>query len=157
MAKEIERKYLVKDNSFKKISKGILYRQGYLSTNKNAVVRIRIINECGYIAIKGQGTGITHAEYEYEIPVEEANEMLGTQCQRPIIEKYRYKVPYEGFIWEVDEFMGENKGLVVAEIELEDENQVFTKPYFIGDEVTDDKRYYNANLVNHPYKNWHKK
>ncbi len=156
VAKEVERKYIVKDESFKKISQSVLYKQGYLSVNADAVVRIRVIGRRAYITIKGRGTGITRTEYEYEIPDSDANEMLDTLCQKPIIQKYRYKVPHEGFIWEVDEFIGENEGLVVAEIELEDEKQVFTEPDFVGAEVTHDARYYNSNLVNNPYKNWNK-
>lgn len=154
MAKEIERKFLVKDLSFKKLSAPTLYRQGYISTNPMATVRVRVAGDKGYIAVKSKRTGITRLEYEYEIPVEDANRMLENLCQKPLIEKYRYILNYEGYTWEIDEFLGDNEGLVVAEIELEDEEQEFIKPDFVGEEVTFDYRYRNSNLVKNPYKNW---
>ncbi|HZK28134.1 MAG TPA: CYTH domain-containing protein [Thermoclostridium sp.] len=154
MAVEIERKYLVKDLSFKKLSTGVLYKQGYLSEDSNNTVRIRIIGTKGLLTIKGPTIGISRAEYEYEIPIADAEEMMESMCLKPVIQKYRYTFKYKGFTWEVDEFLQENNGLIVAEIELKDENHIFTKPDFIGDEVTDDHRYRNSYLALHPYKTW---
>ncbi|MCP4660634.1 MAG: CYTH domain-containing protein, partial [bacterium] len=104
--------------------------------------------------VKGVSTGITRMEFEYEIPLADANGMLDNLCETPLIEKTRYVIPYEGFTWEVDEFHGENAGLIVAEVELEDENQEFRRPPWVGEEVSDDPRYFNANLVEHPYTTW---
>ena len=154
MAKEIERKYLVKDFTFKQLSKGILYRQGYLSTNPGATVRIRIVGDRAYLTIKGADKGITRLEYEYELPLRDANEIMDNLCLKPIIEKYRYRIEHEEHIWEVDEFIGDNEGLVIAEIELESEEEEFAKPDFIGKEVSGDYRYCNSNLVARPFKDW---
>lgn len=154
MGKEIEHKFLVKDDSFKKLSKGILYKQAYLSSKTGCTVRVRLVEDQGYITIKGKAVGITRPEYEYEIPFLDADEMIRNLCEKPFIEKYRYKFQYKGFTWEVDEFQRENKGLIVAEIELKFEDEVFSKPEWIGDEVTYDHRYSNSSLVKNPYKNW---
>ncbi|NLX78143.1 MAG: CYTH domain-containing protein [Clostridiaceae bacterium] len=154
MAKETERKFLVKDDSFKKLSKGILYRQGYLPSGSNITVRVRIIENKAYLAIKGPSIGLSRLEYEYEIPMEDADEILEKLCDRPIIEKYRYTFEYKGFTWEIDEFLNENQGLVIAEIELKNENQQFPVPDFIGEEVTFDHRYRNSYLARHPYSSW---
>ena len=154
MGKEIERKFLVKNDSYKKASQAFLYRQGYICTDKERVVRIRVYDNKGFITIKGENVGISRAEYEYEIPYNDAEEIINNLCYKPIIEKIRCKFEFQGFVWEVDEFHGENEGLIVAEIELSDENQAFSKPAWVGEEVTDDHRYSNANLVKNPYKNW---
>jgi adenylate cyclase len=154
MAKEIERKFLVNGSEWKNLAKGTEYRQGYLSTVKERTVRVRTINSAGYLTIKGISTGATRLEYEYEISVADAHEMLDKLCERPLIEKKRYKIEYGGLIWEVDEFFGENEGLLVAEVELEDENQEIRKPEWIGKEVTGDPRYFNSNLSKTPYKRW---
>ena len=154
MGKEIERKFLLTGDSWKDMAKGILYRQGYLSTVKERTVRVRTIDDKGYLTIKGITTGATRAEYEYEISVSDANEMLDNLCEKPIIEKKRYKIEYEGLIWEVDEFFGENNGLVFAEVELTSEDQSIKKPEWIGEEVTGDPKYFNSNLIKNPYKNW---
>lgn len=151
---EIERKFLVKNQSFKKLGTAVHIHQGFLSTEKERVVRVRIQGKQAFLTIKGSSKGIARAEYEYKIPVEDAKYMLENLCIKPTIEKYRYRINVEGFIWEVDEFMGENKGLVMAEIELEKTGQQFPKPEWIGEEVTSDTRYYNANLVKNPYRNW---
>lgn len=132
----------------------MLYRQGYIFFDKDKSVRVRVFNDKGYLTVKGTSTGISRLEYEYEIPVGEANEILEYLCEKPVIEKLRYKFQFEGFTWEVDEFLGENEGLVIAEIELPDENAVFKKPDWIGREVTGDPRYLNSNLVKNPYKNF---
>jgi len=154
MGKEIERKFLVKGDEWKKLGKGTVYRQGYLSTVKERVVRVRTIDDKGYLTIKGINRGATRLEYEYEIPLQDANEMLDELCERPLIEKTRYVVPYAGLKWEIDEFAGENEGLVFAEVELTDENQKIELPDWIGEEVTDDPRYFNSNLIKHPYTKW---
>ncbi len=153
MAQEIERKFLVKGNSWR-INNGKRIRQGYLHNEKEGVVRVRANEDQGYLTIKGSTKGITRLEYEYEIPVDEANEILDKLCQEPIIEKMRYEVFVDGMKWEIDEFFKENAGLILAEIELETENQEFTKPDWLGIEVSNDFRYINANLVNNPYSKW---
>lgn len=154
MGKEIERKFLVKDDAFKQMAKGTRYRQGYLSSTKERVVRVRTIDDKGFLTVKGITTGATRVEYEYEIPANDADAMLDELCEKPIIEKNRYKIPKGQFVWEIDEFFGENDGLVVAEVELESEDQAFAKPEWVGAEVTGDPKYFNSNLIQNPYKNW---
>ncbi|NLG89604.1 MAG: CYTH domain-containing protein [Clostridiaceae bacterium] len=154
MAKEIERRFLVKNTSFREKSTGILYRQGYLSTDPKAVVRVRTAGNKAFISIKGARSGISRSEFEYEIPFEDADEIMRDLCKKPIIKKYRYMINYKGYTWEIDEFLDENEGLIIAEVELEYEEEPFPKPDFIGEEVTHDSRYLNSNLVNHPYKTW---
>ena len=153
MPQEIERKYLVKNNSWKSLAEGVVYRQGYIPTTGKQTVRVRIIGNQGYLTIKGENIGETRSEFEYPIPVQDAEEMLETLCDRPLIEKTRYKIPIGDFIWEVDEFMGENKGLVIAEVELKVANQEVKLPSWIDRQVTDPK-YYNSNLVKYPYSQW---
>ncbi|MGA8239021.1 MAG: CYTH domain-containing protein [Desulfobacterales bacterium] len=153
MALEIERKFLVKKDDWRN-GIGIVYRQGYLSTNEKRTVRVRVIDDKGYLTIKGISRGAVRVEYEYKIPKSEADAMLYDLCEKPIIEKKRYKVDFKGFVWEVDEFFGVNQGLIIAELELESEDQVFTKPEWIGEEVTGDPKYFNANLIHCPYSKW---
>ena len=155
MATEIERKFLVINNDYKQQSSPEYYKQGFLSTEKSHIVRVRIANDIGYITIKGISRGASRSEYEYEIPVKDAAEMLDTLCHKPLIEKYRYKVQFSNHIWEIDEFLTDNAGLVIAEIELCDENEAFDMPDWIGEEVTDDARYYNSNLITNPFNKWH--
>jgi adenylate cyclase len=155
MGQEIERKFLVKGNAWR-TGAGTLIRQGYLHTEVNGVVRVRTKGERATLTIKGNTSGITRLEFEYEIPVEEANQILDDLCIQPLIEKIRYEVHVGGLKWEIDEFLEENAGLVVAEIELENENQEFTKPDWLEREVSDDFRYQNANLVKNPYSRWGK-
>lgn len=154
MGIEIEKKFLITGDGWRKLGKGKEYCQGYLSRADETTVRVRIIEDRGIITIKGPSVGGRKAEFEYDIPCADAREMLDNLCRKPLIEKTRYRVPYGGFIWEVDEFKGENEGLVFAEIELEAVGQVFEKPDWIGKEVTSDGRYYNSNLVANPYKDW---
>lgn len=154
MAREIERKYLIREDKNWRDIPGTVYRQGYLSTVKERTVRVRTIGQKGYLTIKGITVGATRLEFEYEIPVAEANEMLDTLCERPLIEKTRRIIEHAGFIWELDEFFGVNAGLVIAEVELESEDTIFEKPPWIAMEVTDDPRYFNANLVANPYSIW---
>jgi CYTH domain-containing protein len=155
MGQEIERKFLVHGNSWR-TGEGNLIRQGYLHNEIDGTVRVRTKGARAYLTIKGSVTGITRLEFEYEIPVEDANQILDELCIKPLIEKIRYDINIGGFKWEIDLFLGQNDGLVVAEIELEDENQEFTKPDWVGKEVSDDFRYRNAYLVNNPYRNWKK-
>lgn len=154
MGTEIERKFLVKDNTFKQLAGGTRYRQGYLNSAKERVVRVRTIDDKGFLTVKGITTGATRVEYEYEIPLKDADDMLNELCEKPLIEKNRYKIDRGNLTWEVDEFFGENQGLVLAEVELESEAQRFDKPEWIGAEVTGDPKYFNSNLIQNPYKNW---
>ena len=154
MPKEIERKFLVTGDGWRGKSVGKRYRQGYLSTVKERTVRVRTVDDRGFITVKGLSVGAARSEYEYDIPAADANEMLDGLCERPLIEKTRYRIPGTGVVWEVDEFAGENRGLIVAEVEVESEDQALTLPEWVGREVTDDPRYYNANLVAQPYSRW---
>ncbi len=154
MGQEVERKFLVKGDAWRNLARGILCRQGYLSRCKERVVRVRTIGNKGYLAIKGITSGASRLEYEYEIPISEANEMLDLVCEKPLIEKKRYRLRYQGLVWEVDEFLGENYGLILAEVELSSENQEFQKPDWLGEEVTGDPKYFNSNLVIQPFSKW---
>lgn len=149
MAVEIERKFLVQGDSWRE-APAVYYSQGYLSRAKERTVRVRIAGEEAFLTIKGISAGASRAEFEYPIPLWDARELLAL-CEQPLIEKYRRKILYEGFVWEVDEFLGENQGLVVAEIELPAENTQFEKPEWAGREVTEDSRYFNSNLSLNPY------
>ena len=153
MGTEIERKFLVQEGAWRE-AKATRYRQGYLSTVKERTVRVRTINNKGYLTIKGITVGASRLEFEYEIPAVDAEELLDSLCEKPLIDKNRYKVDYGTFTWEVDEFFGENEGLIVAEVELESENQPFERPEWVTEEVTTDPRYYNANLIKNPYSRW---
>ena len=154
MPQEIERKFLVKSEDWRVPGTGTPYRQGYLSTVPGRSVRIRLIRDKGFITVKGISVGATRAEYEYEIPAGEAGEMLDNLCERPLIEKTRYRIEHQGLVWEVDEFDGDNAGLIIAEVELDREDQVVVLPDWVGKEVTGDPRYYNASLVAHPFASW---
>lgn len=154
MATEIERKFLVKGDQWRALATGTLYRQGYLSTKKGCTVRVRLVGNQGYLTIKGLTQGFSRAEYEYPIPAEDAQEMLDNLCEAPLIEKTRYKIEYAGLTWEVDEFVGENQGLIIAEVELTDENQSLEVPEWIGIEVSGIIGNFNANLVQNPYCQW---
>ena len=154
MPREIERKYRVKGNGWRDLGSGVPYRQGYLSTVAERTVRVRLIRDKGWLTIKGITVGATRSEYEYEIPADEAGEMLDILCERPLIEKIRYRIEHQGLTWEVDEFDGDNAGLIIAEVELDAENQTVVLPDWIGEEVTDDPRFYNANLIANPYTTW---
>jgi len=154
MAKEIERKFLVVGADWKKGVTGVPYRQGYLSTVKERTVRVRTVGPRGFLTIKGLTVGVTRSEFEYEIPPVDANAMLDALCERPLIEKNRYTIAHGGLTWEIDEFFGENQGLVVAEVELADEHQAVTLPPWVGAEVSGDPRYFNSNLIKNPYTRW---
>jgi CYTH domain-containing protein len=152
MGTEIERKFMVNGGDWCR-QKATTYRQGYLSTVKERTVRVRIVEDKGYLTIKGIAIGASRMEFEYEIPRQDADALLEI-CEKPLIEKNRYIIMHDGIVWEVDEFFGENQGLIVAEIELENEDQHFSKPDWVGKEVTGDPRYFNANLIKNPFTKW---
>lgn len=157
MGQEIERKYLVKDDSFRQEAfMREKIKQGYLTTDPDKTVRVRTRNQQAFLTIKGKTNGITRAEFEYEIPYQDALEMMSAFCEA-FVEKTRYYVKYDGFTWEVDEFYGDNKGLLLAEIELESVNATYDLPPWAGEEVSGNKDYYNARLLTNPYKNWKKR
>lgn len=153
MGVEIERKFLLRGDGWRSLGQPVLLRQGYLSSHKERVVRVRIEGERGVITIKGRNVGAVRGEWEYEIPLADAVELLQL-CEQPLIEKYRSRVEYAGHVWEVDEFLGVNAGLVVAEIELDSEAEQFDLPEWVGEEVTSDVRYLNSSLIKHPYSAW---
>ena len=157
MTTEIERKFLVKGDAWKSLGQPLRYLQGYICREKGTIVRVRLVGKKGYLTIKGATSGISRQEFEYEIPPDDAREMLDKLCDKPLIEKYRRKIPVGNLVWEVDEFLGDNEGLIIAEVELEHEQQHVELPDWIDREVTGDKRYYNAYLVKHPYKSWWRK
>lgn len=152
---EIERKFLVNKEQWFALTKtpGIRYIQGYLSIDSDKVVRVRIAGDKGFLTIKGKSDTFSHPEFEYEIPAEEAGDMIRLFTTSRI-EKVRTRIPFGEHVWEVDEFQGENSGLLMAEIELEDPEELFEKPLWLCEEVTGDQRYYNAYLSVHPYRTW---
>lgn len=154
MAKEIERKFLIKSTEYRHLAEAVNYRQGYICIFEEKVVRIRLAGDKAYITIKGAATGYTRDEFEYEIPPDDARQMLDKFCKKPLIEKTRRVIALTDKTWVVDEFDGENEGLTVAEVELLFPDEPFEIPVWIGREVTGDPRYNNSNLVINPYKNW---
>jgi adenylate cyclase len=154
MAHEIERKFLVTGTEWKRGASGVRFRQGYLSSVKERTVRVRTEGAWAVLTIKGLTTGVTRVEFEYPIPPGDANALLDGLCERPLIEKVRYHVTVGKHVWEIDEFEGDNAGLVVAEIELRSPHESFERPSWVTREVSDDPRYFNANLVHHPYRSW---
>ena len=155
MATEIERKFLILNQDWQEYTKSELHIvQGYLATNEFSSTRIRIQNDKANINIKSATLGITRTEFEYSIPVDDARLILEDLCIKPVIEKTRFTVEHMGHTWEIDVFSGDNEGLIVAEIELSSPDEAFEKPSWIGEEVSNDARYYNACLVNNPYKTW---
>jgi CYTH domain-containing protein len=153
MGTEIERKFLVKEGVWRE-AVATRYRQGYLSTAKERTVRVRTIHDKGYLTVKGVTVGASRLEFEYEISLADAEEMLDKLCEKPLIEKNRYKLDHSRLVWEVDEFFGENEGLIIAEVELQSEDQDVDRPEWVTEEVTEDPRYYNANLIQNPYNRW---
>jgi len=150
---EIERKYLVRADDWRELGTPVHYAQGYLVADKERTVRLRIAGPNGFLTIKGSSRGMSRHEFEYPIPVGDAMEMMKL-CPLPVIEKFRSRILFEGKIWEVDEFEGENKGLILAEIELTSEEETFSVPDWIGIEVTGDLRYFNSRLATHPFSKW---
>lgn len=155
MAIEIEYKYLVKLDLWNKISppKSVRIKQGYLATEPGKSIRVRVLDQKGFITIKGATVGAKRLEYEYEIPLEDAEELLANFCTK-LVSKTRHYVLYDNHTWEVDVFDGLNSGLIIAEIELQSEDEVYSKPEWIGEDVTHDFRYSNSNLSLNPYSTW---
>jgi len=153
MGIEIERKFLVADRSVLAGSTGTRYEQGYLSTDPERTVRVRRAGDRAFLTVKGRSDGATRAEFEYAIPTTDAGELLAL-CVGSLIEKTRYRIPIGDLTWEVDVFAGENAGLVLAEVEIPSANTPVQVPALAGEEVTADPRYYNANLVDHPFRQW---
>ena len=155
MAVEIERKFLVVNDDWRQqVRDHFVLKQGYLIATKQASVRVRVQADRAHLNIKSITLGVSRQEFEYPIPLQDANTILTTLCETPIIEKTRYLVPFGGKEWEIDVFAGDNEGLIVAEIELHDVNENFDKPDWLGEEVSQDPRYYNTCLTQHPYKDW---
>ena len=155
MAIEIEHKFLLANNDWRDhITRSVKYRQGYLSSQATSSIRIRISDDHAWLNIKSATIGAHRHEYEYEIPQSDANEIINMLCRKPIIEKTRHFVIHDGNTWEIDEFDGDNRGLIIAEIELSEIGETFSKPHWLGEEVTHDLRYYNNNLAIHPYSEW---
>jgi adenylate cyclase len=154
MGIEIERKFLVQGEEWRSLGVGTLYRQGYVVLGIGKTVRVRVAGRTGYLTIKGPSRNLTRSEFEYEIPLADAMAMLDSLCEQPLVEKMRYKIPYAGLTWEVDEFSGENQGLILAEVELTTADQAIALPPWIGQEVSHDRRYYNSYLVRNPFRQW---
>jgi adenylate cyclase len=155
MPLEIERKFLVASDAWRAGARRREYfAQGYLAASERCSVRVRVGDGRAWLNLKGRIHGATRREYEYEIPVDEANEMLEALCALGRVEKWRHWVPHAGHEWEVDEFLGENAGLVVAELELDHEAEPFARPPWLGPEVTHDPRYLNTNLARQPWRSW---
>lgn len=155
MGIEIERKFLLRNDDWRaEADTGTRMRQGYFAGPQRASIRVRIEGESANLNIKSAELGIRRLEFEYPVPLDEGEQMLDELCEKPLIEKTRYHVRHANFVWEVDVFEGDNAGLVVAEIELPSEDASFEKPAWLGDEVSDDPRYYNVSLVTHPYCDW---
>jgi adenylate cyclase len=155
MAIEIEHKFLLANNDWRKqVYKSLHYQQGYLHSNANNSIRIRISNTDAWLNIKSATIGTQRNEYEYAIPLSDANEMLNNLCRKPLIKKTRHFVKFEEHIWEIDEFEDDNQGLIVAEVELSSLHEHFALPLWVGEEVTEDLRYYNNKLAITPYTTW---
>ena len=154
MGLEIERKFLLKNDDWKNdVDKGTSIKQGYLNSHIERTVRVRVFGDKGFLTIKGKNENLSRTEFEYDIPLKEAEALLGL-CEKPIIEKTRFLFHNQEDIWEIDVFEGENRGLIVAEIELQSEEQEVQLPEWIGEEVSHDNRYYNSSLINKPFSNW---
>ena len=150
MGIEIERKFLVVSNEWKRLAEPVFMRQGYICSLPGRVVRVRIEADSAMLTMKGKSSGISRGEWEYAIPLMDAEELLRDLCEQPLIEKKRYRIVIDGLVWEVDEFLGDNAGLIVAEVELLSEEQNVILPNWVGEEVSHDHRYANANLLKQP-------
>ncbi len=155
MGLEIERKFLIDKNVLGPLKNGYQIKQGYIKTVDFTTVRVRIRDKEAFLTLKSKNKGTTRLEFEYPIPLQDANEMLENLCQSALVEKTRYLVEHEGHTWEVDIFEGANQGLIIAEIELKSEDESFVLPKWVKEEVSHDARYYNSNLIEHPYSKWH--
>ena len=151
---EIEHKFLVNSFAYRSLAEPVYYRQGYLAAMPDKIIRVRTVAEKGYITIKSRISTLTRKEFEFEIPAMDAAQMLDELCIGPLIEKMRYKVDFEGYTWEVDEFLGDNAGLVIAEIEVTSESETFPIPAWVDREVTGQPQYLNSNLSKHPFNTW---
>jgi adenylate cyclase len=157
---EIERKFLVNTDVWEPMGTGEPYKQGYISSNRKRIVRVRVAGEKAFLCIKsimaidGDASGTVRREFEYEIPMQDAEELLRLYCKKPFIEKTRHKEMHNGKLWEIDVFHGENDGLVVAEVELLSEGEGIALPGFVEREVSTDHRYFNASLQKNPFSNW---
>lgn len=154
MGIEVERKFLVVTEQWRAGAERTLFRQGYLNTDRERTVRVRLAGDAAWLTIKGVTEGVSRREFEYAVPPADAEILLDELCLRPLIEKYRYRVQHAGLTWEVDEFLGDNAGLIIAEVELDHPDQAIELPSWVGKEVSDDARYFNANLIAHPYCRW---
>ncbi|HAO33575.1 MAG TPA: CYTH domain-containing protein [Candidatus Competibacter sp.] len=155
MGLEIERKFLIRDESWRQqVERSATMRQGYLTSDARCSVRVRVAGERGFLNIKSGTLGIQRSEFEYPIPAAEAEEMLDTLCEQPLLEKTRHFVRHGQHLWEIDEFAGDNAGLIVAEVELRHPDELFARPDWLGEDVSQDIRYYNSQLARHPYRTW---
>lgn len=154
MAYEIERKFLVNEGLLPPLGDGQYLLQGYICSEPERVVRVRMVGDDSFITIKGKTVGATRLEFEYPVPLADAQQLLAHLCQGPTIEKVRYTIRHHDHVWELDVFGGTNQGLIVAEVELASEDEALTLPDWITQEVTGDARYYNSNLLHHPYSQW---
>lgn len=155
MALEIERKFLVLSEAWRSsIQRKEEFKQGYLANNATCSIRVRISGNHATLNIKSATIGTLRQEYDYSIPFSEGYEILNRLCRPSVIEKTRYYLEYGRHLWEIDEFKGDNEGLIIAEIELDRQDEVFEKPVWVGQEVSNDIRYYNVSLLMHPYKDW---
>lgn len=154
MGVEIERKFLVVGDGWRDGAVGKPYRQGYIRTQGQATVRVRIAGQTGYLTVKGPTQGLSRLEFEYEIPLTDADQLLTELCDRPLIEKMRYRILDQGIQWEIDEFSGDNAGLILAEVELNSPGQAIVHPSWLGKDVSHDARYFNSNLAQTPFLSW---
>ena len=155
MATEIEYKFLICNERWRsQVDRSVRMRQGYLTSDTRCSVRVRVADNQGFLNIKSGTLGIQRSEYEYPIPLAEAEEILDTLCERPLLEKIRHYVRFGEHLWEIDEFAGDNAGLIVAEVELDHPDEPFARPDWLGEDVSHDIRYYNSQLARHPYMTW---
>lgn len=155
MATEIEHKFLIRDDRWRQqVERSAPMRQGYLTSDARCSVRVRVAGGQGFLNIKSGTLGIQRSEYEYPIPLAEAEEILSTLCEKPLLEKTRHYLHFGGRLWEIDEFAGDNAGLIVAEVELDRPDEPFARPDWLGEDVSHDIRYYNSQLARHPYNTW---
>ena len=153
MGLEIERRFVVDSDAWRGLAPAVQYRQGYLSVEKERTVRVRVVGEQAWLTLKGNISDVSRHEFEYAIPLADAQTIMAAMCPM-VVDKLRHRIEHGGFVWEVDEFFGDNAGLVLAEIELPDEDTPFAKPAWVGEEVTHDGRYTNAYLSKQPYTRW---
>jgi len=155
MATEIEHKFLLRDDRWRsQVERSARMRQGYLTSDARCSVRVRIADSQGFLNLKSGTLGIQRSEYEYPIPLAEAEEILDMLCEKPLLEKTRHFLWFGEHLWEIDEFEGDNAGLIVAEVELSRSDEPFARPDWLGEEVSHDIRYYNSQLARHPYQTW---